>query len=118
MHLVSNVIGDLKQGQSAIDVLKATLPAGTLSGAPKVRAMEIIEELEPDRRGVYGGAIGYLSWTGNMDTAIAIRTAIIQKNVLKVRAGGGIVHDSDPEAEYQESLNKAQSIFNALEEMD
>ena len=85
MHLVSNVIGDLKQGQSAIDVLKATLPAGTLSGAPKVRAMEIIEELEPDRRGVYGGAIGYLSWTGNMDTAIAIRTAIIQKNVLKVR---------------------------------
>ena len=97
MHLVSNVIGDLKQGQSAIDVLKATLPAGTLSGAPKVRAMEIIEELEPDRRGVYGGAIGYLSWTGNMDTAIAIRTAIIQKNVL-VRAGGGIVHDSDPEA--------------------
>ena len=118
MHLVSNVIGDLKENQSAIDVLKATLPAGTLSGAPKVRAMEIIDELEPDRRGIYGGAIGYLSWTGNMDTAIAIRTAVIKNDIIKVRAGGGIVHDSDPESEYQESLNKAQSIFNALEEMD
>lgn len=118
MHLVSNVIGDLKENQSAIDVLKATLPAGTLSGAPKVRAMEIIDELEPDRRGIYGGAIGYLSWTGNMDTAIAIRTAVIKNNIIKVRAGGGIVHDSDPESEYQESLNKAQSIFNAIEEMD
>ena len=118
MHLVSNVIGDLKENQSAIDVLKATLPAGTLSGAPKVRAMEIIDELEPDRRGIYGGAIGYLSWTGNMDTAIAIRTAVIQDDIIKVRAGGGIVHDSDPESEYQESLNKAQSIFNAIEEMD
>ena len=118
MHLVSNVIGDLKENQSAIDVLKATLPARTLSGAPKVRAMEIIDELEPDRRGIYGGAIGYLSWTGNMDTAIAIRTAVIQDDIIKVRAGGGIVHDSDPESEYQESLNKAQSIFNAIEEMD
>ena len=117
MHLVSNVIGDLKENQSAIDVLKATLPAGTLSGAPKVRAMEIIDELEPDRRGIYGGAIGYLSWTGNMDTAIAIRTAVIKNDIIKVRAGGGIVHDSDPESEYQESLNKAQSIFNAIEEM-
>ena len=118
MHLVSNVIGDLKENQSAIDVLKATLPAGTLSGAPKVRAMEIIDELEPDRRGIYGGAIGYLSWTGNMDTAIAIRTAVIKNDIIKVRAGGGIVHDSDPESEYQESLNIAQSIFNAREEMD
>ena len=118
MHLVSNVIGDLKENQSAIDVLKATLPAGTLSGAPKVRAMEIIDELEPDRRGIYGGAIGYLSWTGNMDTAIAIRTAVIKNDIIKVRAGGGIVHDSDPESEYQESLNKAQSIFNAIEELD
>ena len=118
MHLVSNVIGDLKENQSAIDVLKATLPAGTLSGAPKVRAMEIIDELEPDRRGIYGGAIGYLSWTGNMDTAIAIRTAVIKNDIIKVRAGGGIVHDSDPESEYQESLNKSQSIFNAIEEMD
>ena len=118
MHLVSNVIGDLNENQSAIDVLKATLPAGTLSGAPKVRAMEIIDELEPDRRGVYGGAVGYLSWTGNMDTAIAIRTAVIQNNTVKVRAGGGIVHDSDPESEFQESLNKAQSIFKAIEDMD
>ena len=101
-----------------IYVLKATLPAGTLSGAPKVRAMEIIDELEPDRRGVYGGAVGYLSWTGNMDTAIAIRTAVIQNNTVKVRAGGGIVHDSDPESEFQESLNKAQSIFKAIEDMD
>ena len=85
---------------------------------PKVRAMEIIDELEPDRRGVYGGAVGYLSWTGNMDTAIAIRTAVIQNNTIKVRAGGGIVHDSDPESEFQESLNKAQSIFKAIEDMD
>ena len=118
MHLVSNVIGELDDGYSSIDVLKATFPAGTLSGAPKVRAMEIIDELEPDRRGVYGGAIGYLSWTGNMDLAIAIRTAVIQDQELSVRAGGGVVYDSDPEAEYQESLNKAQSIIKAIEEMD
>ena len=118
MHLVSNVIGELDEGYSSIDVLKATFPAGTLSGAPKVRAMEIIDELEPDRRGVYGGAIGYLSWTGNMDLAIAIRTAVIQDKELSVRAGGGVVYDSDPEAEYQESLNKAQSIIKAIEEMD
>ena len=118
MHLVSNVIGELDEGYSSIDVLKATFPAGTLSGAPKVRAMEIIDELEPDRRGVYGGAIGYLSWTGNMDLAIAIRTAVIQDQELSVRAGGGVVYDSDPEAEYQESLNKAQSIIKAIEEMD
>ena len=118
MHLVSNVIGELDDGYSSIDVLKATFPAGTLSGAPKVRAMEIIDELEPDRRGVYGGAIGYLSWTGNMDLAIAIRTAVIQAQELSVRAGGGVVYDSDPEAEYQESLNKAQSIIKAIEEMD
>ena len=118
MHLVTNVIGELDEGYSSIDVLKATFPAGTLSGAPKVRAMEIIDELEPDRRGVYGGAIGYLSWTGNMDLAIAIRTAVIQDKELSVRAGGGVVYDSDPEAEYQESLNKAQSIIKAIEEMD
>ena len=118
MHLVSNVIGELEKGYSSIDVLKATFPAGTLSGAPKVRAMEIIDELEPDRRGVYGGAIGYLSWTGNMDLAIAIRTAVIREKELSVRAGGGVVYDSDPEAEYQESLNKAQSIIKAIEDMD
>ena len=117
MHLVSNVIGDLEDEFSPIDVLKATLPAGTLSGAPKVRAMEIIDELEPDRRGIYGGAVGYLSWTGNMDLAIAIRTAVIQNQILSVRAGGGVVYDSDPEAEYQESMNKAQSIIKAMEDM-
>ena len=99
-------------------MLKATFTAGTLSGAPKIRAMEIIDELEPDRRGVYGGAVGYLSWTGNMDVAIAIRTAVIQGKNLSVRAGGGIVYDSDPESEYQESLNKAMSIMKAVEEMD
>jgi len=118
MHLVSNVVGELKEGYSSIDVLKATHPAGTLSGAPKVRAMEIIDELEPDRRGIYGGAIGYLSWTGNMDLAIAIRTAVIQNKMLSVRAGGGVVFDSDPEAEYQESMNKAQAIIKAIEDMD
>jgi anthranilate synthase component 1 len=118
MHLVSNVTGELEKGYSSIDVLKATFPAGTLSGAPKVRAMEIIDELEPDRRGVYGGAIGYLSWTGTMDLAIAIRTAVIREKELSVRAGGGVVYDSDPEAEYQESLNKAQSIIKAIEDMD
>ena len=117
MHLVSNVIGDLKDGLSPIDVLKATFPAGTLSGAPKVRAMEIIDELESDRRGIYGGAVGYLSWTGNMDVAIAIRTAVIQNEILSVRAGGGVVFDSNPEAEYQESMNKAQSIIKAIEDM-
>ena len=118
MHLVSNVVGKIKKGLTSIDVLKATIPAGTLSGAPKIRAMEIIDELEPDRRGVYGGAVGYLSWTGNMDVAIAIRTAVIQGKNLSVRAGGGIVYDSDPESEYQESLNKAMSIMKAVEEMD
>ena len=118
MHLVSNVVGKIKKGLTSIDVLKATFPAGTLSGAPKIRAMEIIDELEPDRRGVYGGAVGYLTWTGNMDVAIAIRTAVIQGKNLSVRAGGGIVYDSDPESEYQESLNKAMSIMKAVEEMD
>ena len=118
MHLVSNVVGKIKKGLTSIDVLKATFPAGTLSGAPKIRAMEIIDELEPDRRGVYGGAVGYLSWTGNMDVAIAIRTAVIQGKNLSVRAGGGIVYDSDPESEYQESLNKAMSFMKAVEEMD
>jgi anthranilate synthase component 1 len=118
MHLVSNVVGKIKKGLTSIDVLKATFPAGTLSGAPKIRAMEIIDELEPDRRGIYGGAVGYLSWTGNMDVAIAIRTAVIQGKNLSVRAGGGIVYDSDPESEYQESLNKAMSIMKAVEEMD
>ena len=118
MHIVSEVEGILKNNTDVWDLLKACFPAGTVSGAPKIRAMEIIDELEPDRRGVYGGAVGYLSWTGNMDVAIAIRTAVIQGKNLSVRAGGGIVYDSDPESEYQESLNKAMSIMKAVEEMD
>lgn len=114
MHIVSNVVGKLKQGMSPMDVLRATFPAGTLSGAPKVRAMEIIQELEPVKRGVYSGAVGYLSWNGNMDTAIAIRTAVIKNRQLNVQAGAGIVYDSDPESEWQETHSKARAIFRAV----
>ncbi|MDP7389985.1 MAG: chorismate-binding protein, partial [Pseudomonadales bacterium] len=113
MHLSSNVEGRLKPGKTAMDVLRATLPVGTLSGAPKVRAMEIIDELEPVKRGIYGGAVGYLAWNGNMDTAIAIRTAIIKDGKLFIQAGGGIVHDSVPRLEWKESLNKGRAIFRA-----
>jgi len=114
MHIVSNVVGQLKPDMSPMDVLKATFPAGTLSGAPKVRAMEIIQELEPVKRGVYSGAVGYLSWNGNMDTAIAIRTAVIKDGMLNVQAGAGIVYDSDPESEWQETHSKARAIFRAV----
>jgi anthranilate synthase component 1 len=114
MHIVSNVIGKLKPGLSAIDVLRATHPAGTLSGAPKIRAMEIIDELEPVKRGIYSGAVGYLSWSGNMDTAIAIRTAVIKDGQLHVQAGGGIVADSVPASEWEETLNKRRAIFRAV----
>ena len=114
MHIVSNVVGKLKQGMSPMDVLRATFPAGTLSGAPKVRAMEILQELEPVKRGVYSGAVGYLSWNGNMDTAIAIRTAVIKDGTLNVQAGAGIVYDSDPESEWQETHAKARAIFRAV----
>ena len=113
MHIVSNVKGRLTPGRSAIDVLRATLPAGTLSGAPKIRAMEIIDELEPVKRGVYGGAVGYLSWQGDMDTAIAIRTAVIKDDTLYIQAGGGVVADSIPRLEYKETLNKARAMFRA-----
>ncbi len=113
MHIVSNVTGELLPGRSAIDVLRATLPAGTLSGAPKIRAMEIIDELEPVRRGVYGGAVGYISWAGDMDTAIAIRTAVIKDQRLYVQAGGGVVADSKPELEWKETHNKARAMFRA-----
>lgn len=113
MHIVSNVTGKLKEGKSAIDVLRATLPAGTLSGAPKIRAMEIIDELEPVKRGVYGGAVGYISWAGDMDTAIAIRTALIKDDTLYVQAGGGVVADSVPTLEWEETLNKARAMFRA-----
>ncbi len=114
MHIVSNVVGKLKPSMSPMDVLKATFPAGTLSGAPKVRAMEIIQELEPVKRGVYSGAVGYLSWNGNMDTAIAIRTAVIKNKTLNVQAGAGIVYDSDPESEWQETHSKARAIVRAV----
>ncbi|MCB1666801.1 MAG: anthranilate synthase component I [Porticoccaceae bacterium] len=113
MHITSSVKGTVREGVSAMDVLRATLPAGTLSGAPKIRAMEIIDELEPVKRGVYGGAVGYLGWNGNMDTAIAIRTAVIKNNKLYVQAGGGIVADSVPELEWKETMNKARAIFRA-----
>jgi anthranilate synthase component 1 len=114
MHIVSNVKGTLKEGKSAIDVLRATLPAGTLSGAPKIRAMEIIDELEPVKRGIYGGAVGYLSWAGDMDTAIAIRTAVIKDGKLHVQAGGGVVADSVPRLEWKETHNKARAMFRAV----
>ena len=113
MHIVSNVTGTLKVGKSAFDVLRATLPAGTLSGAPKIRAMEIIDELEPVKRGVYGGAVGYISWAGDMDTAIAIRTAVIKDDKLYVQAGGGVVADSIPKLEWKETHNKARAMFRA-----
>ncbi|HSH48947.1 MAG TPA: anthranilate synthase component I [Halomonas sp.] len=114
MHIVSNVTGRLRPGLSAMDALRATFPAGTLSGAPKIRAMEIIDELEPVKRGIYSGAVGYLSWHGNMDTAIAIRTAVIKDGQLHVQAGAGIVADSVPELEWQETLNKGRAVFRAV----
>ena len=114
MHIVSNVTGELQDDLDAIDVLRATFPAGTVSGAPKVRAMEIISELEPERRGIYAGAVGYIGWNGNMDTAIAIRTAIIADGQLHIQAGAGIVADSIPANEWQETMNKGRAIFRAV----
>jgi anthranilate synthase component 1 len=115
MHISSNVEGRLVADKDAIDVLRATLPVGTLSGAPKIRAMEIIDELEPTKRGVYGGAVGYLSWNGNMDTAIAIRTALIKDGRLHIQAGCGVVADSVPALEWEETLNKGRAMFRAVE---
>jgi len=115
MHMVSNVNAKIKKDLAAMDVFKATFPAGTVSGAPKVRAMEIIDEFEPVKRGIYGGAVGYLSWQGNMDMAIAIRTAVIKDDVLYIQAGGGWVVDSIPELEWKEVLNKGRVIFKAAE---
>jgi anthranilate synthase component 1 len=114
MHIVSNVVGRLREGMSAIDVLRATFPAGTVSGAPKIRAMEIIDELEPVKRGIYSGAVGYLSWNGNMDTAIAIRTAVIKGHTLHIQAGAGIVADSQPRLEWKETMNKGRAVFRAV----
>ncbi len=115
MHIVSNVTGLIQEGLDAIDVLSASFPAGTLSGAPKIRALEIVEELEPHRRGIYSGAIGYIGWNGNMDMAIAIRTAVVKDQQAHVQAGGGIVADSQPLAEWQESMNKAGAVLRAIE---
>ncbi len=114
MHIASTVESTLAEDKSALDVLKATLPVGTLSGAPKVRAMEIIDEYEPVRRGIYGGAMGYLAWNGNMDMAIAIRTAVIKDNTLYIQAGAGVVADSVPRSEWEETLNKARAMFHAV----
>jgi len=115
MHIVSNVEGTLKPGLNAVDVLRATFPAGTVSGAPKVRAMEIIDELEPVKRGIYAGAVGYLGFHGNMDVAIALRTAVVKNGTLYVQAGGGIVADSQPGAEWQETQSKAKALLRAAE---
>jgi len=113
MHITSNVVGEVVDGMGALEVLKATLPAGTLSGAPKIRAMEIIDELEPVKRGIYGGAVGYIGWNGTMDTAIAIRTAVIKDGMLHVQAGAGVVADSVPELEWKETNNKARALMRA-----
>ncbi len=118
MHIVSNVQGELEEGRDAFDVVRATFPAGTLSGAPKVRAMEIIEELEPVRREVYGGAVGYFSFSGNMDLAIAIRTLVIKDGKVHLQSGAGIVADSNPAAEWQETVNKAMAVVKAIEAVE
>lgn len=117
MHITSNVTGELDEGLTAMDVLRATLPAGTLSGAPKIRAMEIIDELETEKRGIYGGAVGYLAWNGNMDTAIAIRTAVIKNGKVYVQAGAGVVADSVPALEWKETMNKARALFSAVDKV-
>jgi anthranilate synthase component 1 len=115
MHISSEVQGKLREGLDAFDALKACLPAGTVSGAPKVRAMEIIDSIEPHRRGPYGGAVGYIDYRGNMDTCIALRTMVIKDGRVHVQAGCGVVADSDPSAEYEETLNKARALISAIE---
>ena len=116
MHIVSNVVGELAEGKDALDAFFAGMPAGTVSGAPKVRAMEIIDELEPEKRGVYGGGVGYFSAGGDMDMCIALRTAVVQDHKLYIQAGGGVVYDSDPEAEYMETVHKSGAIRRAAED--
>jgi anthranilate synthase component I len=115
MHIVSSVVGRLRDGVGALDALRSVLPAGTLSGAPKVRAMQIIDELEPVKRGGYGGAIGYASYTGDLDTCIHIRTVVVKDGVAHVQAGGGTVADARPEYEYEESRAKARGVLAAIE---
>ena len=116
MHIVSNVVGEIADGQDALSALLAGLPAGTVSGAPKVRAMEIIDELEPEKRGIYGGGVGYFAANGEMDFCIALRTAVVKDGQLYIQAGGGVVYDSDPEAEYQETVNKSNALRRAAED--
>jgi len=116
MHIVSNVVGELSQGEDALSALLAGLPAGTVSGAPKVRAMQIIDELEPEKRGIYGGGVGYFAANGEMDMCIALRTAVLKDGKLYVQAGGGVVYDSDPEAEFQETVNKSRALRRAAED--
>ena len=118
MHLVTHVQGKLRRDMTAFDALRACFPAGTVSGAPKIRAMEIIAELEPEKRGPYAGAVGYFSFSGNMDMAIAIRTMVMTKGVAYVQAGGGIVYDSVPEREYEESMNKARALLKAISQAE
>jgi anthranilate synthase component 1 len=115
MHLVSNVVGKLKKGNDAFDVLRASFPAGTVTGAPKIRAMEIIEELESSKRGPYAGCVGYFDFSGNMDMCITIRTIIFKNKKAYIQAGAGIVADSEPEKEYMETVNKAKGMFKAIE---
>jgi len=115
MHIVSNVRGTLSRSGDAYDVVRACFPAGTVSGAPKIRAMQIIDELEPTRRGPYAGAVGYFGFSGNMDTCITIRTLIVMKGVAYIQAGGGVVADSDPATEFQETVNKAKAMMRAVE---
>jgi anthranilate synthase component 1 len=116
MHIVSNVTGELADDQDALSALLSGLPAGTVSGAPKVRAMEIIDELEPEKRGVYGGGCGYFSANGDMDICIALRTGVVKDDKLYVQAGGGVVYDSDPEAEFEETVNKSKALRMAAQE--
>ena len=115
MHITSNVTGTLAAGKTAFDALRAGLPAGTVSGAPKVRAMQIIDEVEPQKRGPYAGAVGYIDFTGNMDTCIALRTLVLQGKTAYVQAGGGVVYDSVPADEYEETVNKARGLLKAIE---
>ena len=118
MHLVSHVTGRMRPDLTAYDALRACFPAGTVSGAPKIRAMEIIAELERERRGPYAGAVGYFSFSGNMDTAIAIRTMVIVDGVAYIQAGGGVVYDSVPEREFEETLHKAEAVLRAIDEAE
>ena len=115
MHIVSNVVGELREGEDALSALLAGMPAGTVSGAPQVRAMQIIDELEPEKRGVYGGAVGYFAANGEMDMCIALRTGVVKDGTLYIQAGGGVVYDSDPASEFTETVNKSRALIRAAE---